>query len=102
MGRTTEIYKPGVGVVSPVLMRLAQTIYPGGNKPKTEMVVSVSVLVDEHGRVLTASATKGVGFRRRYRGPAVETAKRSEFRPAMKNGVAGRMWTEMRIVFETE
>ena len=100
--RTPEIYRPGVGVVSPVLMHLAQTIYPDDKKPKTEMIVTVSVLVDEHGRVLTAAATRGGGFRRRYRGPAVETAKRSEFIPAMKDGVAGRMWTEMRIVFEAE
>jgi len=102
VGRTIEIYKPGVGVVSPVLMRLAQTIYPDDKKPKTEMVVNLIVLVDEHGKVLTASVTSGGGFRRRYRGPAVETAKRSEFIPAMKDGVAGRMWTEMRIVFEAE
>ena len=97
-----EIYKPGVGVVSPVLMHLAPTIYPDGKKPKTEMIVTLTVLVNEHGKVLTASVTSGGGFRRRYRNPAIETAKRSDFIPAIKNSVAGRMWTEMRIVFEAE
>jgi hypothetical protein len=100
--RTTEIYQPGVGVASPVLMHLAETIYPDGKKPKNEMVVIVSVLVDEFGKVLAANATSGGGFRRRYRDPAVETAKRSAFRPAIKDGVAGRMWTEVRIVFAAE
>ncbi len=100
IGRTTEIYQPGVGVVAPVLMRLAETVYPDGKRPRNEMVVTVAVLVDEHGKVLTANVTSGGGLRRRFREPAVETAKLSSFRPAMKNGVAGRMWTEIRIVFK--
>lgn len=100
--RSTEIYQRGVGVVPPVLTVLAPTIYPDDKKPRSEMVVVVEVLVDEFGKVLTAKAVSGGGFRRRYRDPAVETAKRSLFRPAMKNGVAGRMWTRMRVVFEAE
>ncbi len=102
IARTTEMYQQGVGVVAPVLMSLPETIYPDGKKPKNEMVVIVAVLVDEHGKVLTANATSGGGFRRRYRDPAAETAKRSVFRPAMKDGIAGRMWTEVRIVFKAE
>ncbi len=88
--------------MAPVLMQLAETVYPDGKRPKNEMVVTLTVLVDEHGKVLTASPTSGGGFRRRFREPAVETAKRSRFRPAIKNGVAGRMWTEMSVVFEAE
>lgn len=100
--RSSEIYQRGVGVVPPVLMVLAPTIYPDNKKPNSEMVVVVEVLVDEFGKVLTAKAVSGGGFRRRYRDPAVETAKKSLFRPAVKNGVAGRMWTEMRVVFQAE
>ena len=36
------------------------------------------------------------------RDDAVETAKRSRFRPAIKEGVAGRMWTTIPIVLEAE
>lgn len=101
-GRTSETYEPGVGVVAPVLMRLPETVYPDGKRPKNELVVSVAVLVDEHGKVTTANATTGGGLRRRFREPAIETAKRSMFRPAIKDGIAGRMWTEIRIVFEAD
>jgi TonB family protein len=89
-------------VVPPVLAILAPTVYPDGKRPKSQMVVVVEVLVDEFGKVLTAKAVSGGGLFRRYRDPAVETAKKSLFRPAVKNGVTGRMWTEMRIVFEAE
>ena len=63
MGRTTEIYKPGVGVVSPVLMRLAQTIYPGGNMhaiPKYIVVLDDNVAEIDADTELDASVLGGV------------------------------------------
>ncbi len=100
--RTVEIYELGVGVVPPVLQKLAPPMYPDGKRPRSQVVVDVAILVDEHGRGLTARVESGAGFRRRYREAAVETAKASIFRPAIKNGVAGRMWTSLKIVFEPE
>ena len=102
IGRTAEIYQRGVGVVPPVLIELAPTVYPDGKRPKTETDFLVEVLVDEFGTVLTARAEGGGLFKRKYRDSAVETAKRSRFRPAIQKGIAGRMWTEIRIVFEAE
>lgn len=86
----------------PVLIELAPTIYPDGKRPKSQTDFMVEVLVDEFGKVLTARAEGGGLFKRKYRDSAVETAKRSRFRPAIKKGITGRMWTEIRIVFEAE
>ncbi|MFQ5524776.1 MAG: TonB family protein [Thermoanaerobaculia bacterium] len=102
IGRTSEIYETSVGVVAPVLEMLPEPMYPDGKRPKNRLTVDVAVLVDEEGKVLTARVEAGAGFRRRFRDAAIETAKRSRFRPAVRNGVAGRMWTSLKIVFETE
>ena len=95
-----ETFPPGVGVVAPVLLELPDPqIPPGAKAPKQEVVYSVRVFVDEFGKVITAQVESGPAFKRRLRHAAAEAAKQARFQPASKDGVAGRMWTEVRIVF---
>ncbi len=61
---------------------------------------TVTVLVDEFGQPMNPSIKRGPGFSRsRVREAAIEVAMGARFRPAMKRGVAGRMWTDVQIVF---
>jgi protein TonB len=60
--------------------------------------VSIRVLVDELGRVLqTQPLGAKVGFG--FDDAAMEAARRSNFRPATKDGVRVKMWTVMRVAF---
>ncbi|MCZ7651759.1 MAG: energy transducer TonB [Thermoanaerobaculia bacterium] len=62
-----------------------------------EATVSVRVLVDEGGRVVDAQVPEkaGLGFDE----AAMEAARATRYSPATKDGVAGKMWTELKIVF---
>jgi TonB family protein len=62
-----------------------------------EATVTVRVLVDESGRVVEAEVPEkaGLGFDE----AAIEAARGTGYAPATKNGVAGKMWTELKIVF---
>ena len=94
------LFQPGVGVIAPVLLELPDPVVPAGIRPPREQIMySVRVLVDEFGKVITAQVESGPSFRRRLREAAAEAAKKATFRPASKDGMAGRMWTEVRIVF---
>ena len=99
---STEVFQPGVGVVSPVLVSLPPAVYPDGKSPKSEIVIMVEVLVDEHGRVLTATVKSGPSFKRKVKEAAIAAAREAVFRPAVRDGVHGRMRTEVRVVFSPE
>ena len=100
MRRTTEIYTAGaVGVMPPVLLELPTAVFPLDKPPKNDVVYVVTVLVDEFGRPLNPSIKRGPTFRKRVRDTAIEVARGARFRPAVKDGAAGRMWTEILVVF---
>ena len=63
-----------------------------------EAVVTVRVLVDERGQVIDATVPEkaGLGFDE----AAIAAAKATVFAPATKDGVPGRMWTDMKVVFK--
>ena len=79
--------------------QLISPVYPDGKSPKNDVVVIVRALVDEFGNVVTASATSGPAFKRKVKEAAVEAAKGATFQPAMKEGVAGRMYVDVKVVF---
>jgi len=88
-----------VGVVPPVLLELPPVVFPFDKPPKKDVVVVVRVLVDELGKPTSPSIEKGRTLRRRVRDTAVEVALGARFQAATKNSVAGRMWTEVQVVF---
>lgn len=99
---TTELYSAGaVGVAPPVLQSLPPAVYPLDKPPRKDMIYVVTVLVDEFGRPMNPSIKRGPpGLRRaRVRDTAIEVAMGARFRPAIKDGVAGRMWTDVQVVF---
>jgi protein TonB len=62
-------------------------------------VVEVRALVDEKGQVVSAErvgAKAGFGFD----DAAIETARRTSFTPATKDGVRVKMWTVLKIAFK--
>jgi len=89
---------PGPGVTPPRVTRPAAPRYPpAARRMNREATVSVRVLVDENGRVVEAEVPNkaGLGFDE----AAMEAARATGYSPATKDGVAGRMWTELKIVF---
>lgn len=99
---TTEVYTAGaIGVAPPVLQSLPPAVFPLDKPPRKDVIYVVTVLVDEFGRPMNPSVKRGPpGLRRgRVRDAAIEVAMGARFRPATKNGVAGRMWTEVQVVF---
>ncbi len=59
----------------------------------------VAVLVDERGEVLQAILKKRDGTQFGFDAAALGAAKRSRFRPATRDAVAGKMWTEIAYEF---
>jgi TonB family protein len=93
------ILTAGPGVVAPRVTRSAQAVYPPAAKRMSrEAVVTVRVLVDERGQVIDATVPEkaGLGFDE----AAIAAAKATVFAPATKDGVPGRMWTDMKVVFK--
>lgn len=89
---------PGPGIVPPrVTQRAAPRYPPAARRMNREATVSVRVLVDEGGRVVDAQVPEkaGLGFDE----AAMEAARATRYSPATKDGVAGKMWTELKIVF---
>ncbi|HSM50981.1 MAG TPA: TonB family protein, partial [Thermoanaerobaculia bacterium] len=89
---------PGPGVTPPRVTRRANLRYPpAARRMNREATVTVRVLVDETGRVVEAEVPEkaGLGFDE----AAIEAARGTGYSPATKDGVAGTMWTELKIVF---
>ncbi len=97
-GRTQEVYQPGaLGVIPPVLLHLPPPKLEDG-PPRTATTIMVTALVDEHGKVLSTSV-KRPSFKRKLKEAAMAAAKGATFRPAVRDGVAGRMYTFIRVDF---
>ena len=94
---------PGEGVVEPVATRRQRPEYPTrAQRREKEAEVIVAVLVDERGEVARAllkeSTLPGFGFEE----AALVAARGSTFQPASRDGLPGRMWTEMRFEFRLD
>ena len=84
------------GIEEPEVKSLGVPVYPPEAKGSGRSVrVRVQVLVDEAGRVVEARVPRpdnsGFGFDEAAR----EAARRTTFLPATRDGVAGKMWTEV-------
>ena len=87
----------------PVLVELPPPSVPaGGRKLREQLTVVVRVLVEADGTVGRALIASGPSFRRKYRDAAVAAAEKARFQPAKRGDTIGRMWTEVRVVFEPE
>ena len=96
--RQATLYEPAPGVRPPVLLELPEPVVRFGAKlPKTEVVVTVAVLVSPQGRVLAAQARGAQGIKSRFREAAVEAARQARFEPATRDGVPGGMWTNLAV-----
>jgi eukaryotic-like serine/threonine-protein kinase len=61
--------------------------------------IRVAVLVDETGRVIEAQVREGDKSGLDFNEAALEAARRARFFPATRDGIAGRMWTELLFDF---
>jgi len=92
---TQEVFQPGaLGVMPPVLVSLPNLVL--SEPPKTATTIMVTALVDEHGKVLSTTV-KRPSFKRKLKEAAMRAAKDAKFRPAVRQGVAGRMYTFIRV-----
>jgi TonB family protein len=92
-----KLLKAGPGVVAPRLLDLLEPPYP---KPdRKEVVVVVSAFVSHTGSVLTATVKSGPSFKRRYREAALASVQRAAFDPATQDGVPGKMWVDVEVLF---
>jgi TonB family protein len=99
MVRGDLIRKGLPNVVEPEPRDFPAYSYPAAAKGSGRVLrVRVRVLVDEEGRVIEATLRdadkSGLGFNE----VALETARKTPYFPATRDGIPGRMWTE--LIFE--
>ncbi|MGB5813738.1 MAG: TonB family protein [Thermoanaerobaculia bacterium] len=94
-----DLVTPGPWVTPPKLVRGPLPRYPPiAQRMKREADVSVSLLVDENGRVIEAHSVgskAGMGFEQ----AAVDAARKTTWTPAEKKGVKVKMRLELTIEF---
>ncbi len=94
-----DLLKPGPGVVAPRLLERPQPVYPErARRRRKQARVVVRVLVDENGRVLQAVAPPAGRFG--FGLAAKRAALGARFEPATRDGIAGKMWTELPFEFK--
>ena len=97
--RVGDLVTMGAGVTPPKVVRQARLRYPPlAQRMKKEATVTVRVLVDENGHAADVQPTGGsAGFGMDE--AALDYARACSFTPATKNGVAVRMWMEIKVAF---
>ena len=94
-----DLVQAGLGVTPPKVRSQPMPHYPvAAQRFNKAAVVEVRVLVDEKGQVMAAErigAKVGYGLDE----AALDTARRSTFNPATKEGVRVKMWTVVKISF---
>lgn len=98
--RRGDLVAPGPGVRAPEPTRKITPRFPEMAKRfnKTRATVQVKLLIDENGKVLKAelaSEPQKFGFD----SEALKAAKRSQWKPATKNGVPVKMWKTLTVEF---
>ena len=98
--RRGDLVEPGPGVVLPVATRPVKPRYPDMAKRfnKNRATVVVKVLIDENGKVLKAQLA-GKPQKFGFDTEAMQAAKRSQWRPATKDGVPVKIWHTLSIEF---
>ena len=103
MRRGEHIPHRGPGIVEPEPLERIQPDYPHrAQRRRREARVIVAVYVDERGSVAQAilklPGEDGFGFNE----AALEAARQTRFRPATRDGIAGKMWTEISYEFKLD
>ncbi len=74
--------------------------YPAAAKGSGRKVaIRVAVLVDENGQVIDLKIRDGDNSGLGFEETALEAAKKARFLPATRDRIAGKMWTELLLVF---
>jgi len=89
------------GVQAPEIQELPSYAYPQAAKGSGKRVtIRVAVLVDESGQVIDARVREGDRSGLGFEEAALEAARKARYFPATRDGVAGKMWTDLELVFE--
>jgi TonB family protein len=87
-------------VEEPEVKILAAYSYPAAAKGSGKKVtIRLAVLVDETGQVTDAQIREGDKSGLGFEEAALAAAKRTRFFPPTRDGIAGRMWTELLLDF---
>jgi TonB family protein len=85
-------------VEPPVPLDVPAYSYPDAARGSGRKVaVRMSLLVDENGRVLEAKVVEGDGFG--FDEAALAAARQVVFQPATREGIPGKMWTDLILEF---
>jgi protein TonB len=88
------------GVIAPVAMNKPSFTYPPiALRQRIEGKIDLTVLVDERGMVADTRVMSGAGGRSGLNEAATDYVRRWKFRPATKDGVAVKTWTNVSVVF---
>jgi TonB family protein len=84
------------GVQEPEVKQLASYSYPAAAKGSGKRLsLRVAVLVDENGQVIDARIRQGKPSGLGFEEVAPAAARKAQFFPATRDGIAGKMWTEL-------
>ena len=101
MVKRGDLVRRGPRVVVPTLLNLPSASYPAvARKLKLEASVTLSLLVDEDGRVQEVKVTKAPANDRGFSDAASRAARGARFRAATKDGVEVKYWHSVTIRFE--
>jgi serine/threonine-protein kinase len=88
------------GVEPPEIRDLPRNEYPEAAKGSGRKVsIRVAVLVDETGKVIEAQVREGDKSGLGFNEAAENAARRARFFPATRDGIAGKMWTDLLFEF---
>jgi TonB family protein len=96
-----DLILPGsAGAAPPRLLSRPEPLYPDrARRRKAEADVLMLVLVDESGRVIRAIVKRTDDAKLGFNEAARQAALHATFAPAMRDGLAGKMWTELPFSF---
>lgn len=100
MRRGDMILRSDMGVAEPEIRFLPHYSYPAADRGSGRRVtLRIAVLVDENGRAIEARVRDGGAADRRFQETALAAARRTRFFPPLRNGIPGKMWTELLFAF---
>jgi eukaryotic-like serine/threonine-protein kinase len=95
-----QIRRGQPNVEEPEVKTLASYTYPAAAKGSGRKVtIRLAVLVDETGQVTDAQIREGDKSGLGFEEAALAAAKKTRFFPATRDGIAGKMWTELLLDF---
>jgi periplasmic protein TonB len=87
-------------VIAPIALNKPSFTYPPiALRQRIEGKIDLTVLVDERGAVADTRVMSGAGGRSGLNEAASDYVRRWKFRPATKDGVAVKTWTNVSVVF---